>query len=164
MEESQAPVSSAFEELQETKGRRRDLLPWWIKTFTWLFLLMAAVVPIGVVMGLMGLNFSISLYGFETTDPISATGIVLTVLILFKGVTAYGLWTEKDWAVRLGIVDAIIGLVACAVAMFVLPLVDRSEGFVLNFRLEPILLILYLLKLQRIKPTWEAMEKEPSLM
>ncbi|WP_148041207.1 hypothetical protein [Rufibacter immobilis] len=157
MEESQTHVSSPFEALQETKSRRRDLLPWWIKTFTWLFMLMAAVVPIGVVMGLMGLSFTMSLYGFETTNPISPTGIALTLLILFKGVTAYGLWTEKDWAVRLGIIDAIIGLVACGVAMFVLPLVDRSEGFVLNFRLEPILLILYLLKLQKIKPTWEAL-------
>ncbi|RNI25859.1 hypothetical protein [Rufibacter latericius] len=161
MEESQRDAYFGFEELIETKGldnvkgRRRDLLPWWIKAFTWIFLLMAAIVPIGVVMGLMGLSFSVSLYGFETTNPISPTGITLTLLIFLKGVTAFGLWTEKDWAVRIGTLDAVIGLVACGVAMFVLPFVDRSEGFVFNFRLEPILLVLYLLKLLKIKPYWE---------
>ncbi|WP_210486380.1 hypothetical protein [Rufibacter aurantiacus] len=162
MEESQKDAYFGFEDLvdtkslEEVKGRRRDLLPWWMKIFIWMFLLMAALVPIGVIMAVMGLSFSISLYGFETTNPISPTGIILTLLILIKGVTAFGLWTEKDWAVKLGVFDAIIGLVACVIALFVLPFVDRSEGFVLNFKLDPILLVLYLWKLQKIKPYWEA--------
>ncbi|WP_205504012.1 hypothetical protein [Rufibacter psychrotolerans] len=156
MEESKNDVYLSFEELEDNKTRRRELLPWWMKAFIWIFLIMGAIVPIGLIMGLMGFSFSISLYGFETTTPISATGITLSVLILVKGVTAFGLWTEKDWAVRLGIFDAVIGLVACVLAMFVVPFVDRSEGFVLNFRLEPILLVLYLLKLQKIKSSWEA--------
>ncbi|WP_210466338.1 hypothetical protein [Rufibacter roseolus] len=162
MEESQKDAYFGFEDLvdtkslEEVKGRRRDVLPWWMKIFTWIFLLSGFLIPIGLVLGLLGYSFSVSLYGFGPTDPFSLLGLSLMILYLFKGVSAYGLWTEKHWAIRLGMVDASIGLAASIAAMFVLPLVDRSEGLILNFKLNPLLLGLYLWKLQKIKPYWEA--------
>ena len=155
MEENSNYAFEGIEEFESLKVRRRELLPWWIKAFVWIFMIVGVIVPIGLVIGLLGYSFSISLYGFESTEPISLTGIFLIVLYLIKAVTAFGLWTEKIWAVDLGIIDAIIGLVVCGAVMLVLPLIDISEGFVLKLRLEPILLILYLLKLQKIKPLWK---------
>ncbi|GAB3829477.1 hypothetical protein [Pontibacter rugosus] len=158
MEHNPYYANISFNEVENKKVRRRELLPWWIKAFVWFFMAIGAIVPIGVIIGLLGYNFSISLYGFETLDPNTLTGIFLIALYLIKAVTAFGLWTEKKWAVDLGIIDAIIGLVVCGIAMVVLPLIDTSEGFVLKLRLEPILLILYLLKLQKIKLSWKEEE------
>ncbi|GGK58638.1 hypothetical protein ACD591_16165 [Rufibacter glacialis] len=155
MEKSHKGVKATFEGLKGAGGRRRDLLPWWMKAFIWFFLLAGGILPIGLVMGLLGYSFSLSLYGFETNNPFSPTGIFLMVLFLLKAITAFGLWTEKNWAIKVGILDAVIGLLACGAAMLVLPLIDTSEGFVFNFRLEPFLLVLYLLRLHKIKNSWQ---------
>jgi hypothetical protein len=135
--------------------RRRYLLPWWIKTFCWIFMVMGAIVPIAVVLGLLGYSFNISLYDFKTTQPLSFLGIFLTGLYLLKGIAAYGLWTEKRWAVDMGIADAIVGLATCLVAVFVIPFIDASNGFVINFPLEPVLLAMYLIKLLKIRAAWK---------
>jgi hypothetical protein len=68
-----------------------------------------------------GYSFSLSLYGFATTDPLSLVGVFIVTLFLLKGLAAVSLWLEQDWAVDFAIVDAWIGIVACVFAMFVHP-------------------------------------------
>lgn len=140
--------------LQLKTKRRKDLLPWWIKVFVWIFLIFGAIAPLGLILGILGYKFEISLYGFETNEPISIIGISMIFIFLFKGFTAYSLLKEKDWAIILGIMDAIIGIALCSFAMFY-PLFASNAGVSLTFRLELVLLIPYLLKMIKIKPDWE---------
>ncbi len=140
--------------LQLKTKRRKDLLPWWIKVFIWIFLIFGAIAPLGFLLGILGYKFEISLYGFETNEPVSIIGTSMILIFLFKGFTAYSLLKEKNWAIILGIMDAIIGIALCSFAMLY-PLFYPEAGVSLTFRLELVLLIPYLLKLLKIKPDWE---------
>lgn len=141
-------------ELQLNLKKRKQLLPLWIKIFAWIFIVFGLVVPIGIILGVLGYNFQISLYGFETTGPISLIGIALSILFLLKAVVAFGLITEKDWAIKLAIVDAIIGILVCIYAM-VYPIINPQPGLNASLRLELIALIPYLLKMKKIQFEWE---------
>lgn len=134
--------------------KRRSLLPWWIKTFIWIFLVLGLIAPIGLIFGLLGFQFQIALYGLGTTDPTSIDGLYLMGLFILKGITAFGLWTEKDWAITLGQIDAILGIIICAFMMMIYPFFSNQTGFHLNIRLELLLLIPFLLKLGNIKSDW----------
>jgi hypothetical protein len=134
-------------------ARRRDLLPMWIKVFTWLFMIFGAFAPLGLIAGLFGYPASLSLYGFSTMNPLSLVGLCLIALFVLKGIVAFGLWTEKDWAIRLAEADAFLGIVLCVFSMIISPLLSK-EVFSLNFRIELFLLVPYILKLKRIKYDW----------
>ncbi|MEM9337494.1 MAG: hypothetical protein AAGA66_02115 [Bacteroidota bacterium] len=107
-------------DLSTTKERRRKLLPIWIKIFLWIFMVFGAIVPVGLVLGAMGIDFNLALYGLETTNALSITGLLIILFFAIKGTVSFGLWTEKDWAVNLAIIDAIVGIVACSFVMLVL--------------------------------------------
>lgn len=142
------------DEFASNVNRRRDLLPWWIKAFTWIFLVFGAFIPVCLIFGIAGYNFEISLYGFETFDPLSIIGLSLIILFLFKAIVGYGLWTEKKWAIDSGIIDAITGISICVFMMFVYPFINPIPGF--KIRLELLVLIPYLLKLKKIKTAWNS--------
>lgn len=153
MERTQPDVLT--ESLLELKTKtRKDLLPWWIKVFIWIFLIFGAIAPLGLILGILGYKFQMSLYGFETNEAISLIGISMILIFLFKGFTAYSLLKEKNWAINLGIMDAIIGIALCSFAMLY-PLFNPDAGVSFTFRLELVLLIPYLLKLLKIKRDWE---------
>ena len=153
MEQNQSDVLT--ESLLQLKNKRRkELLPWWIKVFIWIFLILGAIAPLALILGIVGFNFEISLYGLEANEPISIIGISLILIYIFKGVTAYSLLKEKNWAVTLGIMDAIIGIALCSLAT-IYPLINSASGTNFSFRLELLLLIPYLLKMIKIKPEWE---------
>jgi len=134
-------------------ARRRDLLPWWIKIFTLIFLVAGIITPVVFILGLLKVPVYVALYGFETNNPISFAGLFLIGISLFKGITAWGLWTEKDWAITIGQIDAAMGIIICIFMMFIYPLINPS--FYFNIRLELFLLIPFLIKLWRISGEWE---------
>ena len=141
--------------LDEYKVRRRSLLPVWMKVFIWFFMFAGAIAPFCIIAGLSGTTVQLSLYGLETTDAISLTGLLILALFFFKGIVAFCLWTEKKEAVTLGIVDAVLGIVICTYLMIIAPFVDDSPGHVVNIRLELVALIPYLIKLSKIKSQWQ---------
>ena len=141
--------------ITSSKIKRSKLLPWWIKVFMWIFLIFGLLVPIGLVVAFLGFGFHMSLYGIETNGPLSITGLLLMGLFLLKGVVSIGLLKETGWAIKLGIVDALIGIVICGFVMFVYPFFKEGNGFVLSLRLELLLLIPYAIKLRKIKDDWE---------
>ncbi|MCB9304527.1 MAG: hypothetical protein H6566_28165 [Lewinellaceae bacterium] len=141
-------------QLDISSKRRRALLPVWIKIFTWIFMITALIIPIGVIFGLIGMPFNLGLYGLETMAPISLTGAIILALFALKGVVAYGLWTERKWAVNLAIVDGILGLVICTLMMVVMPFLLDKGGFRFSFRLELFALIPYVIKMFRVRPEW----------
>lgn len=140
-----------LQHLENALFRRRDLLPIWIKVFIWIFLIFGALAPFTFACGAFGTNFHTSLYGLESNQAISITGIFITILFIFKGIVALGLWTEKVCAVNLAITDALIGIIICSVMMY-LSFVNLTNGLVFGFEL--ILLIPYLVKMIKIRTEW----------
>jgi hypothetical protein len=131
---------------------RRQLLPIWIKVFIWLFMLTGAITPLIFIMGLNGADVQMSLYGLETMQPISVTGLTIAGLFLFKGIAAFGLWTEKDWAIAVAKADAVLGIAACIFINCVLPAINSNFSF--RIPLELALLIPYLIKLNKVQYLW----------
>lgn len=140
--------------LQINPKKRKELLPLWIKIFTWIFLAFGLIAPVGLIFGLLGYSFQISLYGLQTDEPLSLIGICLIILFLLKGIIAFGLLREKDWAVTSAITDAIAGIAICIFVM-IYPAIMPTTGVSMNLRLELVALIPYLLKMKKIKPEWE---------
>jgi hypothetical protein len=131
--------------------RRRKLLPVWMKIFIWIFLVIGVCSVPGFIAGLFGFSFSIAIYGFDTNEPTSTTGIFLLLIFLLKGMVAYALWFEKDWAINLGLFDAFLGIAVC-IALMIFQL--TRDGLHFEFRLEILVLIPYLIKLYRIRKPW----------
>jgi hypothetical protein len=149
MEEEQLILESL---VQEHKIRRRKLLPLWIKIFIWIFIVLGAFAVLGFIGGLLLGNFQASLYGLETSQASSPTGLFIFFLFALKGLAAIGLWTEKDWAVNVAFADAVIGITVCIAVMFV-PSLQPTPNF--TFRFELVLLVPFLIKLLKMREAWE---------
>lgn len=122
----------------------------------WIFLIMGAIVPFVFLIGILNGHFETSCYGMESTDALSATGIFILAIILLKGITALGLLKEQNWAIKLAIADAIIGILVC---IFMMVSGDKRH----SLRFELVALIPYLLKMLKIKSEWESIpDLEPA--
>lgn len=139
-----------------SEKRRRDLLPNWIKFFTWMFMIFGVLTPLVFLLGILGSTFNMSLYGLQTMYVYSPLGIALLLLYVFKGIVAYSLWTERDWAVMLALIDGAIGIVICFIISFVLPF--YTDGW--NIRLELVALVPYFMTMMKISVEWQRIPKD----
>jgi hypothetical protein len=139
-ENEQNQLDSFVEEIELAKNTR--ILPWWIKAFSWLFLLIGGFAAIFLILGFFGLEFELSLYGLAANGPLSLSGILISVLFILKGIVAFGLLTKKEWADLLAIVDAATGILICTYVM-IAPFIFSGGGS--SLRLELVLLVPYLL-------------------
>ena len=155
MQENQTDLLTD-ELIQENGIPRKKMLPVWIKIFTWIFLVISVFAPIVFVLGLVGYNAQLALHGLETNEPLSTIGIIITTIFIIKGITAFSLLKEKDWAIKVGIVDAVIGIIICTLLMLY-PIINSDAKF--SLRLELAALIPYLIKLLKIKTQWETFVK-----
>ncbi|KAA2243347.1 hypothetical protein F0L74_12650 [Chitinophaga agrisoli] len=151
MEEKDSIFDADFETL--AFPRRKKLLPWWIKTFAWIFLILSFFVPVAFVLSFLGFSSQMELYGIKPERASSVLGLILMALFVFKGIAAFGLLKERDWAIIVGMTDAVIGIVICTFMMIMHPF-GEGNGFTFNFRLELVLLIPYLIKLIKIRVPW----------
>lgn len=140
--------------LHQATTRRRKLIPILVKIFIWIFIVFSCFVPIVLLTSLFGYRSDLALYGLETNDPLSTLGLALSALFILKGIVGFALWAEKNWAVKLAIADAVIGIGVC-LAVMLAPLWSQTLAF--SFRLELFVLILYLIWLSRIKVHWESL-------
>ncbi len=145
--------NNQFEEFEKSKRRRKQMLPWWIKVFCWIFMLFGLLSIVCLFLGFTDVKPNLAFYGFETNEPFSFIGLIVISLGIFKGITAFALWFEKDFAIKIGKIDALIGIVLCAISMVVLPFV--LDDYKITIRLELALLIPYFLKLTKIQNEWE---------
>jgi len=132
--------------------RRRDLLPWWIVVFIWLFFVFCALMPVALIFGLLHINFELSLLGVTTEKPFSLIGAFLIVLFGFKGVVSYGLWQEQNWAIDVAKIDAIISIAICILAM-IFSIFGPPHTF--NIRLELLVIFPYYYKMDKLQYDWE---------
>lgn len=152
MEDKESIFGPEFDEM--ALPRRRSLMPWWVKLFTWIFLVLSAVAVMSFVAGFFGFDTSLSLYGLETSQSLTLGGLILMAVFLLKGVTAVALWMEQDWAIHAGLADAVLGILFCSFMMLVYPFLE-GNAWNFNFRLELIALVPYLRWLMKVKPLWE---------
>ena len=131
--------------------RRRKLLPWWIKIFIWIFLVFGVIAFIALLFAPFGLKIPMAFYGLQTNDPLSLTGLILIAVFLFKGITAFGLWFEKYWAIWIGLIDSVGGIIICIVAL-VLQILTKAQN--IQPPIEILLLVPYFIKLKSVKRVW----------
>jgi Trk-type K+ transport system membrane component len=149
-------IDNSFEEFASNK-RRRELLPWWIKLFCWFFMLFGIMAFVCLILGFTNIKPALAFYGFESNEPFSLNGMLVITVGILKGITAFALWFEKDFAIKLGKIDAIVGIIICGISMLILPFLN--DGFNIQIRLELALLIPFLLKLNKIEKEWESITK-----
>lgn len=127
---------------------RRSLLPWWIKFFCWLFMFASVLAVIRVVLSCFNITTEFEFYGINANDSLLNVIIVFLVFVL-HGYTGYSLWFEKNYGIILAQFDAIFGIIVCFYSMFL-----GYQNGNHTFRLELILLVLFLIKIIKIKPRW----------
>jgi len=151
-----ADILDSFGSELQVLPRRRALLPWWVKLFIWIFMVAGLLaVPIFIlIVTKKNSNYLISLYGLTSKSPFSFLGILLTMVLVFKGIVSFSLWTERNWAVSLAIFDAIMGIIICLFAMLKFQFLGSLPEDSFNFRPEILILILFLLKLINIRSEW----------
>ncbi|MDR7370546.1 hypothetical protein [Flavobacterium aquidurense] len=149
-------LHSQFDEFEKPLIIRRKLLPWWIKTFCWIFMFMGICGIVTIPTSFFSDNVNLMLYGFSSNTALSGTGIFIILIMTFKAFAAYSLWFEKENAIMMGKIDAILGIVICIAAMFVIPFISQNSHF--EFRLEILLLIPYYIKLNKIEYEWDNLE------
>jgi lipoprotein signal peptidase len=152
MDENELETQNEAVALHPNK-RRRDLLPWWVIGSIWLFFLFTALIPVGIILGMLKYSFKISLLGLETSNPFSVTGLFLILIFIFKAITAFGLWAEKKWGVGLAKIDAVISIAICCLVM-AYPLFAPGSHMI-SIRLELIILIPYYYKMNAIQYDWK---------
>lgn len=112
-----------------------------------------SIITLGL--GFFKFKIPIALYGLQTNDPISLMGIILISLFILKGIVAFGLWTEKKWAVLLAIIDSFIGIIFCTYSTVV---ITNESTHSFPIRLEYFIIVPYIIWLFKIKKKWEFKE------
>lgn len=145
-------IANQFEKIKLKDTPRRDLLPGWILFFCWLFMIGGIASTISVLLDLFNYDAKLSLYGLKTDHPLSLLGIFIYGMLLLKTFAAYALWFEKDSAILLGKMDAIVGILTCIIFMIISPILGYDDS--INIRVELLLLVPYLYKLHSIRNVW----------
>lgn len=127
---------------------RKQIVPMWMKIFGWLFIVAGTLVPvIGVFSAISGVEGEYSLYGLEVVGSVySPAAMFILTLFLAHGICAYGLLFGKAWGMSACL---ILGYLSAAICVFTMLTGDGN-----NIRVELIILILYLVKLHKIRPAW----------
>ena len=149
-------LESKFDEFDKPAIIRRKLLPWWIKTFCWIFMLLGVCGLASLIGNAFTDNVSLSLYGFSSNTAYSGVGIFIIAVMALKGFASYSLWFEKPNAIIIAKIDAIVGIVICIASMFILPFTS-GDGHI-PIRLEILLLIPYYIKINKIEYEWDNLE------
>ncbi|QHS61119.1 hypothetical protein [Chitinophaga agri] len=148
-------IADQLNDLEEMMmPRRKELISWWIKFFSYIFLLLGAlVIFLYPLMFLLGQNYTFSVYGLESSDRYSLLMLGIVVLFILKGCAAFGLLWEKDWAADIALIDGFAGIGIC-IFVIVYSYFSPHVPFV-PYRLELVLLIGYVVRIMRIRRDWK---------
>lgn len=128
---------------------RWDLFPYWIRVCTTFYFLFALFAVLSSIYSLLTDGvFLADIYQLRKTR-IENIGELSFILIFIKLLVAYGYIFQKDWAIRVGITDAILGIFICVMVM----IYTTSIYEMLFFQI--IILAIYLRKIKSIKTDWE---------
>lgn len=140
---------------KENIMKRKEILPKWIRFFSWIYLL-GAITPLFLLLLLFGGEVSMMMFGLEfegtTVQPLA---VLIVILATLAASVAYGILWGKDWAIRLGILYGYIAMVACIASFFI-----RFQSGELYIAVEPLILIPFILKLKKSIGVWEDFNPE----
>ncbi len=140
--------------LTQDDNPRLELLPLWIRVFTWIFIVAGLLAAIALILSRLNLQIDLNIYGIKSSEPRSHLGLLIITLFLLKAVVGYALWTGATWAINLGIVDGVLGVAICIFLGFIAPFIADKSPLEIEFRLELLLLIPYLIFLFKTRRTW----------
>ena len=86
-------LESKFDEFDKPAIIRRKLLPWWIKTFCWIFMLLGVCGLASLIGNAFTDNVSLSLYGFSSNTAYSGVGIFIIAIMALQHIH-YGLRSQ----------------------------------------------------------------------
>lgn len=149
----QSPYTTPEAEVATTKFgalTRNMLVPKWIKVFGWIFVVLAALMPILMIFAMAtGQPTELSLFGLSYYGPpMSGWALLIAGLYVFLGVSAFGLLIGYDWGLDACIANGLVGAAVCIIVMVM-------SGFS-NIRLELIIQLFYLHRLFAIRPRWRS--------
>jgi hypothetical protein len=152
-EKAASDVQSIFDQLYPTSTialRRRALLPWWIKAFSYLYIFISFSLPLATAVALArGTGFTLAFYGIHySTDRVDALAALLLLGLMGAGTAGYGLLWGKSWGIDIGLVTGGAGLVLSGWSVFL------NEGF--SLPLEPFLIVPFLIALWNRRDKWDA--------
>jgi hypothetical protein len=144
-------LDSSFE------GRKKlHIFPKWIVFFTYFFAVFGGFSLIALILGFLNLRFPLSVYGLATSEPLSLTGLVILLIWFFKGIVAFSLLLGQKWAIRIAVIDAVVGILTCILTMFVIPFVGNMPSRNIEIRLELLALIPYLIIMHKKNEEWKS--------
>lgn len=139
---------------EAVEERRLDLLPRWVSTY----ILYSAFLPIIFISisQFFGDFSSIKIDNFELKNFFSVSALIGYSLILFKLISAYGLWTEKNWGVNVALTEALLTLSLNIKNAFFYAMAKRIYSSYVDFN--TFLLILFVVFLFTIRSKWKSLE------
>ncbi|NGN98856.1 hypothetical protein G5S52_14740 [Grimontia sp. S25] len=131
---------------------RRGLVPLWMKIFGWIFISLGVIAAIILLLSFLVDDFEVNFdflgltySGSEVTPKL----LLIVSISMFFAVSAFGLVRGKSWGLMTCIANGFLGLVICGYVMAM----SLSEGTI-YIRFEPIVQVIYLIKLFKIKSQW----------
>jgi len=131
---------------------RRNLVPLWIKIFGWIFILIGVLAPIMLLLPFLAADVEVNFdfLGLTYADSEVTPKLIFIVFSsVFFAVSAFGLLRGKSWGLAACLINGFYGLAICVYVM----VSSLSEGTI-SIRLEPIVQVIYLVKLFKIKEQW----------
>jgi len=144
MEESQ------FEVFENEKIVRKDLIPIWIKFFSWLFLLFGILAFLGLLSFYFNPIYTIDIFGINQATDNLFLSLISDLVLIFNGVVAYLLIAKEDKAVEIAKINALINIVICVVST-ILNLYFYKN---LTFRIEIFFIWFFYAKMREIQFKW----------
>lgn len=136
-------------------NERKQLLPRWVRFFSWIFLLFLAS-PIVLIVGIFVRDMHYNFYGIPYHGPIlHPLPIAIVILMTLHGIAAYGLLWGRRWGVDVGIACGVIDA-AGAVAGMVIAFVRRAS----HYESSLIVLVIFLMTLFDIRKEWLAIKED----
>ncbi len=135
--------------------KRKEILPKWIRFFSWIFLFFAFS-PLLLIAGLfIPGNYSFDAFGlsYNGTYTLNPLAFYITGIQTLASIVSYGILWGKNWAITLGIGYSFIAL---ATAIYVI--LSSFNSVTTYIPLEPVFLIPFLVILVKKKQQWSDFE------
>ncbi len=136
---------------------RKQLLPKWVRFFSWIFLVLLAS-PIILIVGMFIGDTRYSLFGINYYgSSLRPLPIFIILIMTFHGIAAYGLLWSKRWGVNVGIICGLVGALLSMIGM----IGAFSRGQV-HFEFSIIAQLLFLIALFNVREKWIMPDEEKS--
>lgn len=130
-------------------------LPFWVKALSLIYLALFPLVLIGLIQRVAGSSYPLEIYGLTAQSQFSYFGIFISTIFFLKSIVGLALLTTHKLAMKLAIIDSIIGISICLFIGFIYPFFDNHSDVNIVLRLELIILIPMVIYASKNRVKWE---------